>query len=145
MKRIATVLSVAAVVAGLLALVSCGPGGMILPQAKRVTFALVIDTRAYNGITVIARLVDSPGGAVIEELAAGLESYPNTAFHAWAKLTTLETIETGRRYFVEFALDLDGDSVRSSGDLEGTQVFDVMPNAIWSETKYFSADLFPIP
>jgi hypothetical protein len=118
---------------------------MVLPQSKRVTFALVLDTRTFNGITVLARLVDSPGGSIREELAAGLESYPNTAFHAWAKLTTLAAIDTGRRYFLEFVVDLDGNGVRSSGDLEGTQHFDVMPNAVWSETKYFSADLTAIP
>jgi hypothetical protein len=127
-----------------LGLVACGPS-MVVAQRQRVTFALVFDTRAFNGVTVIADVVEHPGGTPHETLAAGLESYPNTANHAWAKLTTLEEVETNHRYFLEFFLDRDGDGARSSGDLEGVQHFDVMPDAVWSETKFFSADLTEIP
>lgn len=129
---------------GLLALTGC-VGNMVAPGAQRITFALVLDTRAHNGVAVIADVLDDFGGNVLETVLDALASYPNTANHAWARLTTLEEHPTNRRYVLDFFLDVDGSGTRTSGDLQGIQHFDVMPNAVWSETKYYSSDLEAVP
>ncbi|RLE27345.1 hypothetical protein DRJ54_07875 [Candidatus Acetothermia bacterium] len=123
----------------------CLGEGLVSAGRKRVTFALVLDTRAYNGKTAYADILDTPGGTLIETVSAVFASYPNTANHSWARFTTLGEIETNHRYFLDFFIDMDGDGVEDSGDLRGIQHFDVMPNATWSETKYFSQDLEPVP
>ncbi|MFC2105792.1 hypothetical protein ACFLS5_04845 [Candidatus Bipolaricaulota bacterium] len=138
-------LTLALVVLGaLLVLTSC-TGNIAVPSSQRVTFALVLDTRAYNGIAVIADVLDDFGGTILEVVTDALTSYPNTANHAWARLTTLEEHPTNRRYVLDFYLDMDGSGTRSFGDLHGMQHFDVMPNAVWSETKYYSDDLETVP
>lgn len=124
------------------ALSSCGTTTLIGSSAKRVTFALVIDTRAYNGKSVIAAL--DQGDTTLETLSAPFASYPNTATQAWAQLTTLDAVPTGERYELAFYIDMNGDGVRDTGDLAGSQFFDVMPNATWCETKYFTSDLEPV-
>jgi len=138
-------IAIVGVVGGLLVLCSCQMGTLVSAGKQRVTFALVIDTRVYNGKTVYADVLDDVGGALIETVSAALESYPNTANQAWARLTTLEQIDTNRRYFLDFFIDTDDSGGESSGDLAGVQPFDVMPNAVWSETKYFASELTPVP
>lgn len=128
-----------------LGVTSCDVGQLAAASKKRITFALVIDTRAYNGKMVYADVLDNPGGSLFTTVEASLESYPNTVNHAWARMTTLEEFETNRRYFLEFFIDLDGNGAKTTGDLTGIQHFDVMPNATWAETKYFSADLEVVP
>ena len=118
---------------------------LVSASKQRVTFALVIDTREFNGKAVFADVLDDVGGVLIETVSAALESYPNTAGQAWARLTTLEQIDTHRRYFLDFFIDIDGSGDESSGDRAGIQHFDVMPNAVWSETKYFASELELIP
>jgi len=120
-------------------------GTLVSAGKQRVTFALVIDTRAYNGKAVFADVLDDVGGALIENVSAAFEGYPNTAHQAWVRLTTLEQIDTNRRYFLDFFIDIDDSGDESSGDLEGIQHFDVMLNAVWSETKYFASELEAIP
>ncbi len=132
------------VLGALLVLTSC-TGNIAVPSSQRITFALVLDTRVYNGIPVIADVLDDFGGTILEVVTDTLTSYPNTANHAWARLTTLEEHPTNRRYVLDFYLDMDGSGMRNSGDLCGVQHFDVMPNAVWSETKYFSNDLETVP
>jgi hypothetical protein len=78
MKTIKGRLAGLALVGGLLALVGCA-GNMIAPGAQRITFALVLDTRAYNGVAVIADVLDDFGGNVLETVSDALASYPNTA------------------------------------------------------------------
>lgn len=126
-------------------LCSCQMGTLVSAGKQRVTFALVIDTRDHNGKAVFADVLDDVGGALIETVSAALESYPNTAHQAWARLTTLEQIDTNRRYFLDFFIDIDDSGNESSGDLAGIQHFDIMPNAVWSETKYFASELETIP
>lgn len=126
-----------------LALSSCATTGLIDSSAKRVTFALVIDTRAYNGKLVTADV--RQGQSTLETVSAPFASYPNTASQAWAQLTTLSAIPTGQRYELDFFIDMNGDGVKDSGDLTGSQFFDVMPNATWCETKYFVSDLGTVP
>lgn len=133
------------ILATALFLCSCQMGTLISAGKQRVTFALVIDTRDYNGKTVFADVLTDVGGTLVETVSAALESYPNTAHQAWAKLTTLEQIDTNRRYFLDFFIDIDDDGDESSGDLAGIQHFDVMPNAVWSETKYFASELELVP
>jgi len=122
---------------------SCGSTGLISSSAKRVTFALVIDTRTYNGKTVIAAL--DQGSTTLETLSAPFASYPNTATQAWAQLTTLDAVPTGERYELDFFIDMNADGVKDSGDLYGTQFFDVMPNATWCETKTFVSEFETVP
>lgn len=126
-----------------IALSSCSMTGLVSSSAKRVTFALVIDTRTYNGKSVIAAL--DQGETTVETLSAPFASYPNTATQAWAQLTTLDAVPTGQRYELAFFIDMNGDGIKDSGDLTGSQFFDVMPNANWCETKYFVSDLTPVP
>ena len=128
-----------------LLLCSCQMGTLISAGKQRVTFALVIDTRAYNGETIFADVLTDVGGTLVETVSATFESYPNTAHQAWARLTTLEQIDTHRRYFLDFFIDIDGSGDESSGDRAGIQHFGVMPNAVWSETKYFASELELIP
>jgi hypothetical protein len=138
-RFLATILLIGVAVA----LSSCGTSDLISSSAKRVTFALVIDTRAYNGKSVIADL--EQGSTTLETLSAPFASYPNTATQAWAQLTTLDTVPTGERYELDFFIDMNGDGVKDSGDLTGSQFFDVMPNANWCETKYFVSELSTVP
>ena len=138
-----------AVLCGVLAtalfLCSCQMGTLISAGKQRVTFALVIDTRTYNGEMVFADVLTDVGGTLVETVSAAFESYPATTHQAWAKLTTLEQIDTNRRYFLDFFIDIDASGDESSGDLAGIQHFDVMPNAVWSETKYFASELEIVP
>ena len=67
---------------------------MAAASKKRITFALVIDTRVYNGKMVYADVLDDPGGSLFTTVEASLQSYPNTTNHAWARMTTLEEFET---------------------------------------------------
>jgi hypothetical protein len=145
MKRMRMVLVVITLISLVLGVTSCDVGQLAAASKKRITFALVIDTRAYNGKMVYADVLDNPGGSLFTTVEAPLESYPNTVNHAWARMTTLEELDTNRRYFLEFFIDLDGNGTKTTGDLAGTQHFDVMPNATWAETKYFSADLEVVP
>ena len=145
MRPIMRMLTIFLLIGAVLFLCSCQMGNLVSASKQRVTFALVIETRAYNGKTVFADVLDDPGGTLIETVSAAFESYPATANHAWAKLTTLGKVETNRRYFLDFFIDIDDNGVESSGDLAGIQHFEVMPNAVWSETKYFSGDLEAVP
>lgn len=145
MRRMRMVLVVITLTSLMLGVTSCDVGQLAAVSKKRITFALVIDTRVYNEKMVYADVLDNPGGLLITTVEASLESYPNTANHAWARMTTLQEFETNRRYFLEFFIDLDGNGTKTTGDLTGIQHFDVMPNASWAETKYFSADLEPVP
>jgi hypothetical protein len=142
MRMVLVVLTLTSLVLGV---TSCDVGQLAAASKKRITFALVIDTRAYNGKMVYADVLDNPGGSLFTTVEASLESYLNTVNHAWARMTTLEEFETNRRYFLEFFIDLDGNGAKTTGDLTGIQHFDVMPNATWAETKYFSADLEVVP
>ncbi|MCX7029603.1 MAG: hypothetical protein NTU62_05720 [Spirochaetes bacterium] len=60
-------------------------------------------------------------------------------------MTTLEAIMTNRRYRLDFYLDMDDSGTMTSDDLSGHQEFEVTPNAVWSETKYFYEDLETVP
>jgi len=42
---------------------------------------------------------------------------------------------------LDFFIDTDGNGVEGSGGLAGIQHFNVLPNAVWSGTKYFANDL----
>ena len=126
-------------------LCSCQMGTLVSAGKQRVTFALVIDTRVHDGKTVFTDVLTDVGGTLVETVSATFESYPNTASQAWARLTTLEQIDTNRRYFLDFFIDIDASGDESSGDLAGIQHFDVMPNAVWSETKYFASELDLVP
>ena len=139
--RGARMVGIVGVIGGVLILCSCQMGTLVSAGKQRVTFALVIDTREYNGKVVFADVLDDVGGALIESVSSALESYPNTTHQAWARLTTLEAIDTNRRYFLDFFIDIDTSGDESSGDLAGIQHFEVMPNAVWSETKYFVSEL----
>ncbi len=133
------------VLATVLFLCSCQMGTLISAGKQRVTFALVIDTRTYNGEMVFADVLTDVGGTLVETVSATFESYPNTTYQAWAELITLEQIDTNRRYFLDFFIDFDDSGDKTSGDLAGIQHFDVMPNAVWSETKYFASELEVVP
>lgn len=123
-------------------LVSCEDiGNPLLPTRERVTFALVINTRIYNGKQVIASLREDVGGPTLETIQGAFVDYPNTATEAWAQMTTLEKIWTNQRYFLSFYIDMDDSGTKTAGDLEGVQHFDVTSNAVWSETKYFFEEL----
>ena len=117
---------------------SCLPGEQVTAENKRVTFALVIDTRAYNGKKIYATIFSEENE--ITTVQGVFESYPNTTTHAWAKMTTLEEIETNQRYSLEFFVDMNEDETKNAGDLTGSQHFEVTPSSVWSETKYFSSD-----
>ncbi len=125
MKTTARVSVSLLVVGTILCLCSCQMGQLVSAGKQRVTFALVIGTRAYNGKTVFADVFTDVHGTLIETVFAAFESYPNIAHQAWPKLTTLREIDTKRRYFI----DIDDSADESSGDLAGLQHFDVMPNA----------------
>ena len=73
--------------------------------------------------------------------AVGATKIFQDSSEAWARLTTLEAIDTNRRYFLDFFIDIDTSGDESSGDPAGIQHFEVMPNAVWSETKYFVSEL----
>ncbi len=145
MKLIMRLLMFSLLTGAILFLCSCQMGNLVSTGKQRVTFALVIDTRVYNGKMVYADVLDDPGGTLIEAITAAFESYPATENHAWTKMTTLNEIETNRRYFLDFFIDIDNDGTETSGDLTGIQHFEVMPSAVWSETKYFTSDLEPVP
>jgi hypothetical protein len=118
-------------------------------EAKRITFALVVDTRNYDGKKVYASVStegdDTTEGTEVATVQGVFESYPNTTANSWAKMTTLDEIDTNVRYLLDFFVDMNADGERSTGDLAGVQHFDVMPDAIWSETKYFRSDLEAVP
>jgi len=40
---------------------------------------------------------------------------------------------------------MDNNGTETSSDLTGIQHSEVMPSAVWSETKYFAGDLEPVP
>lgn len=121
---------------------SCTDSSLVMASDERVTFALVLDSRAYDGRTVYAELrANGAGSAVLESLSAQLADYPNTSIQAWAQFTTLERIKTNAGYFLDFYIDMDGSGSLTTGDLQGYQNFYVAPSAVWSETKYFSQEL----
>jgi hypothetical protein len=131
----------------ILALVGCG-GIVFIAQPQRVTFALVLDSRLYTGEPVVAQVkqpnqdISDPWQLpVMETLTAPLANYPNTTNQDWAQFTTLEKIPTNARYILTFFIDMNGNGIMDAGDLSGVQFFDVMPNAVWSETKYYSSEL----
>lgn len=49
-------------------------GNLVSVGKQRMTFALVLDTRAYNGKTVFADVLNDPGGTLIEMVAAAARS-----------------------------------------------------------------------
>ena len=116
-------------------------GNLALPTRERVTFTLVLNTRTYNGKSVIAALKVKLEEPAIETIEGTFQDYPNTSTQAWAQMTTLEKIWTNQRYFLVFYIDIDDSGTLTTGDLEGTQHFDVASNAVWSETKYFYEEL----
>ena len=61
-----------------------------------------------------------------------------------AGMTTLEELETNYHYFLEFWIDMDGNQVCNTGDLESYADFDVMPSASYSEAKVFRVDLLAV-
>jgi hypothetical protein len=133
-----------AVAGGLFLLVSgCDLSDWVIPEDSRVTFALVINTRIYNGYTVYADVyVGSESGAFVETVSAPLGDFPNTGNDiAWAQMTTLELIATNQRYRLNFYIDLTEDGTMNAGDKKGYQEFEVTPSAEWSESKYFYEDL----
>ncbi len=135
--RILAFLTVSAV---LLLLSSCDTFQQITQE--RLTFALVIHTRAYDTKTVYADVHDhNLDGAMRETVHAALEAYPNTTSDSWAKMTTNEVLPNGQRYTLEFYIDLDGSATLSAGDLQGVQVFEIRAGESWAETKYFFEDL----
>ena len=140
-----------ALAAGLIVLCAIGLASctddfnVLLATKERVTFALVINTRVYNGLTVVANVRHDLDGPVIETVSGTMQDYPNTATGAWAQMTTLEKVWTNATYSLDFCIDVDGDSPFSSGDLEGIQHFDVTTNAVWSETSYFHENLTAVP
>ncbi|MBI9097909.1 MAG: hypothetical protein JEY91_05505 [Spirochaetaceae bacterium] len=119
----------------------------ILSESQRVTFAFVLDDDTlYVGKNVIAEVRDhDASGALLETLEAPLALYPNAPGVSWAKLTTLEEIETNHRYHLTFFIDTDASGTLTSGDLSGILTFDVMPNAVWCENKFFEEELFQEP
>ena len=143
--KVARIFVICVTVGAMLFLCSCQMGTLISAGEQRVTFALVIDTHTYDGEMVFADVLTDVGGTLVETVSAAFESYPATTHQAWAKLTTLEQIDTNRRYFLDFFIDIDASGDESSGDLAGIQHFDVMPNAVWSETKYFASELEIVP
>jgi hypothetical protein len=144
MKKLMLVLALLSVM--MLSFVACDMSDWVIPEETRVTFALVISTRIYNGKTVYAEVREGgSSGVLLEVVEAPFEDCPNTAEDAWAKMTTLEAIMTNRRYRLDFYLDMDDSGTMTSGDLSGHQEFEVTPNAVWSETKYFYEDLETVP
>jgi hypothetical protein len=132
---------------GLFLLVTgCDMSNWVIPVDNRVTFALVINTLAYNGKTVRADVyVGSESGAFVETVSGPLANAPNTDNAARAEMTTLEEIATNQRYRLNFFIDMNGDGSMNTGDLKGYQEFEVTPSAVWSETKYFAEDLETVP
>ncbi len=130
----------------LLAIAGCDMSNWVIPTEKRVTFALVIDDLSFVGIEVIAAVHEhDDAGALLETVQGAFVAYPNTTTQAWAQMTTLEPIMTNRRYHLDFFFDMNGDGLRNIGDRTGYQTFEVTPNAVWSETKFFVGDLDPVP
>lgn len=119
----------------------------VLSESRRVTFALVLDDDTiYVGDNIIAEVRDhDASGALMEVLQAPLALYPNAPGVSWAQLTTLEEIETNNRYHLTFYIDVDSSGTLTSGDQSGILTFDVMPNAVWSENKFFEEELFQEP
>ena len=119
----------------------------VLPETRRVTFAFVLDDATiYIGDDIIAEVRDhDASGALLETLQAPLALYPNAPGISWAQLTTLEEIETNHRYHLTFFIDIDSSGTLTSGDQSGILTFDVMPNAVWSENKFFEEELFLEP
>ena len=92
-----------------LLLAACDTGGnLVLPTRERVTFALVLNTRTYNGEVVIAELKTQLEEPAIETIEGTFQDYPNTTTQAWAQMTTLEKLWTKQRYFLVFYIDMDG-------------------------------------
>jgi len=124
----------------------CDNGQLVFAKDARVTFALVLDDRSYTGKTVIAEVKENDEAKSSRgTVQAVLADYPNTAFQCWAQLTVLQAIHTNIGYFLHFYVDMDGNETRSTGDREGVQFFFVPPSAIWSETKYYAAELSTVP
>ncbi len=144
MRKLALLLAAAG---GLFLLVSgCDMSDWVIPVDNRVTFALVINSLAYNGKTVRADVyVGSESGAFVETVAGALADAPGTANAARAEMTTLEEIATNQRYRLNFYIDMDDDATMDTDDLKGYQEFEVTPSAVWSETKYFAEDLELVP
>lgn len=133
-----------------LSFMACDQYSLIWAEPKDVTFALVLDTRAYDGLAVRALVKSSINDDPALDVVAGTASdiigpCPNTSNQSWARLLCGEKLITNARYFLDFYIDVDASYTRSSGDLEGRQHFEVGPNATWSETKYFTMDLEAVP
>jgi hypothetical protein len=127
-----------------LLLSSCDNVQMI--TSERITFALVIHTRAYDTKMVYADVHDHDlDGAMLETVHAALEPYTTTANDSWAKMTTNEALPNGQRYTLEFYIDMDGNATLSTNDLKGVQVFEIRAGESWTETKYFYEDLTTVP
>jgi hypothetical protein len=146
MKKWLVVLAACVVAAPLVSACDLAGGG---DEATRVTFALVTDTREYDGKKVYAT-VSTIGDETVEasEVASVqgvFESYPGKPAQSLAKLTTDEEIATSERYVLDFFVDMDGNDQRTTGDLTGVQGFDVMPDETRSEAKYFRSEFQVIP
>ena len=125
-----------------LVITACDDVGQLqLPTKERVTFALVLNTRIYDGLTIFADLKENVEGGAKETIEGIFDDYPNTTIQSWAKMTTLEKIWTNQGYFLDFYIDMDGSDTKTTGDMTGVQNFDVRTNAVWSETKYYAEEL----
>ena len=145
MKKWLAVLAACVVAAPLV--LSCDLAGG--DEATRVTFALVTDTREYDGKKVYATVStigdETAEASVVASVQGVFESYPGKPTQSLAKLTTDEEIATSERYVLDFFVDMDGNDQRTTGDLTGVQGFDVMPDETRSEAKYFRSEFQVIP
>lgn len=120
----------------------CREGDLLYVEDTSPTFALVLDSRSWNGLLVYADLIENDAAKTRwGRLSAPLSDCPNTAFQSWARLTVNDSIPTNMLYFLEFFIDINNNAVKDSGDLAGVQAFYLAPNAVWSETKYYAAEL----
>ncbi|MCX7029602.1 MAG: hypothetical protein NTU62_05715 [Spirochaetes bacterium] len=78
MKKLMLVLALLGVM--MLSFVACDMSDWVIPEETRVTFALVISTRIYNGKTVYAEVREGgSSGVLLEVVEAPFEDCPNTA------------------------------------------------------------------
>lgn len=118
---------------------------LILSGSERITFALVIDDLALDTMVVHANVHDhDEDGEMLETIEASFNTEPVSGTVVWAEMTTLEAYPTSQRYHLIFWIDMNTNSIEDTGDRTSYAVFEVMPNASYSEARVFAVDLVTI-
>ncbi|MBN1697595.1 MAG: hypothetical protein JW881_08790 [Spirochaetales bacterium] len=108
---------------------------------KKITFSLLlcdrIDSLHGKYVSAEVRDMESSGGTVHSKIDGFFRTASPAAHTYRAVMTSGKPLQTGKRYFLHYFIDVDGNGTSSAGDIRGVKDFDVLPDAEKSEAVVF--------